>query len=29
MEQALIASWRKSTRGLGSVTPQKLNRERT
>jgi len=23
MEQALIASWRKSTRGLGSVTPQK------
>ena len=22
MEQALIASWRKSTRGLGSVTPQ-------
>ena len=24
MEQALIASWRKSTRGLGSVTPQKL-----
>ena len=29
MEQALIASWRKSTRGLGSVTPQKLNRKRT
>ena len=29
MEQALIASWRKYTRGLGSVTPQKLNRERT
>ena len=29
MEQALIASWWKSTRGLGSVTPQNLNRERT